>query len=287
LTTVLTTATALAEQGLEDIQPIETTRHTFIAPFGNAEAAQYLVIEDHFPNGRPPLEHGGVYMTDRNTVNAAERMKVNTCLNPIHTALCTYDCMLGYDLFADGMSDPDLAALAHRLGYVEGLPVVSDPGIISPRAFLDEVINVRMPNPYLGDTSQRIAVDISQMVGIRFGETIKSYVKKEGTASGLVAVPLAIAGWLRYLLELDDKGEHFNLAPDPMIPELQEQLAGIEFGHPETCTNQLQPVLSNMNIFGINLYDAGLGETIEQMFREEIQGPGAVRNTLHRYIIMG
>ena len=275
-------AALLKKEGVEDIDPIVTAKKTFIAPFGNAEEAQYLVVEDHFPNGRPRLEDGGVYMTDRETVNKAERMKVNTCLNPIHTALCTYDCMLGYDLFADGMRDPELSRLAHRIGYTEGLPVVSDPKILSPRAFLDEVVNVRMPNPYLGDTSQRIATDISQMVGIRFGETIKSYVRRDGTAAGLTGIPLAIAGWLRYLMALDDDGKPFSLAPDPLIPELQQQMAGIVFGQPETADGKLLPLLSNANLFGIDLYQAGIGEKCETYFREEIAGPGAVRKTLKK-----
>ena len=34
---------------------------------------QYLVVEDRFPNGRPPLEKAGVFMTDRDTVNNVER----------------------------------------------------------------------------------------------------------------------------------------------------------------------------------------------------------------------
>ena len=223
-------------------------------------------------------------MTDREIVNKSERMKVCTCLNPIHTALCTYDCMLGYDLFADGMSDPELSRLAHQIGYVEGMPVVADPGIISPEEFLDEVVKVRMPNPYLGDTSQRIAVDISQMVGIRFGETVKSYVAKEGNAENLIGIPLAIAGWIRYLIALDDAGNPFELAPDPMIPELQEQLKDLQFGSPDSVKDALKPILSNANIFGSDLYEAGIGNTIETMVKEMLAGKGAVRETLKKYL---
>ena len=189
----------LEDSGIEDMQPVVTSKHTYIAPYANAEEPQYLVVEDAFPNGRPPLEEAGVYMTDRETVNKAERMKVTVCLNPIHTALCTYDCMLGYELFADGMKDPEIAELARQVGYVEGLPVVEDPGILSPKAFLDELMSVRFPNPYLGDTSARIATDVSQMTAIRFGETVKAYVARDGDAKKLVAIPLAVAGWIRYL----------------------------------------------------------------------------------------
>ena len=275
----------LEARGVENMMPVVTAKHTFIAPFVNAEGPQYLVVEDHFPNGRPPLEKAGVYMTDRVTVNKAERMKVTVCLNPVHTALTTYDCMLGYDLFADGMHDPELAELARRISYVEGMDVVPDPGILSPKAFLDELFEERFPNRYLGDTSQRISVDISQMVGIRFGETIKAYVQKYGSAERLTAVPLAITGWLRYMLAVNDDGEPFELAPDPWGKEIWDYMQkNFRLGHPEEVGDKLKPVLTNANIFGSDLYASGLGEKIEQMFREEIAGCGAVRSTLKKYL---
>lgn len=277
-------ANALEADGVEDMQPVITSRRTYIAPFVNAEGPQYLVVEDNFPNGRPPLEKAGVFMADRATVNRSERMKVTACLNPIHTALGPYDVMLGYELFADGMSDPQLSKLADQVGYKEGLPVVEDPGILSPKAFIDEVIKERFPNKYLGDTSQRICTDISQGVAFRFGETIKAYMAKDGTAGNLIGIPVAIAGWLRYLLTVDDDGNSYPLAPDPMDKELTEQLKGIEVGKPETYTGQLKPILSNANIWGVDLYTAGLGEKIETIFCEELTGPGAVRAALVRYL---
>ena len=88
-------AAALEQAGVEQMKPVITSKKTYIAPFVNAEGPQYLVIEDRFPNGRPQLEKAGVYMTDRDTVNKVERMKVTTCLNPLHTALAVYGCILG------------------------------------------------------------------------------------------------------------------------------------------------------------------------------------------------
>ena len=277
-------ASALEAAGVEAMQPVITSKHTYIAPFVNAEGPQYLVVEDNFPNGRPPLEKGGVYLGDRSTVVKAEGMKLTVCLNPIHTALGPYDVMLGYELFADGMFDQELAKLADTVGYKEGLPVCPDPGIISPKAFIDEVVHERFPNRYLGDTSQRICVDISMGVPFRFGETIKAYVAKDGTAEKLIGIPLAIAGWLRYLLSVDDRGEAYELAPDPMKGELCEQLSAIRVGQPETFTDQLKPILQNANIWGLDLYQAGIGQKVEQIFREEIAGPGTVRSTLQKYL---
>lgn len=273
----------LKKLGIEGIEPVVTSKNTYIAPFVNSEGPQYLVVEDRFPNGRPPLEKAGVYMTDRDTVNKVERMKVTTCLNPLHTALAVYGCLLGYTLIADEMKDAQLNALVHNIGLVEGMPVVTDPGIISPKAFVDEVINVRIPNPFMPDTPQRIATDTSQKVGIRYGETIKSYVAKYGDAKKLEAIPLAIAGWCRYLLAVDDDGNAFELSSDPLLETIRPLLSNVQIGTPETADGALTKLLSNETIFGINLYTAGIGEKVEGFFKELIAGKGAVRAVLKKY----
>ena len=279
-------AADLEKLGVENMQPVITGKKTYIAPFVNAEKPQYLVIEDSFPNGRPALEKGfGVYLADRNTVNLSERMKVTVCLNPVHSATGPLGVVLGYDLFALMLNtSEDMMKMARMVAYDEGLPVVEDPGILSPQAFVDELFNDRFPNEYLGDTNLRLAVDVSQMVGIRFGETIKAHVAKYGNASRLTAIPLGIAGWLRYMLAVDDEGRDYELAPDPMNEELQEQLGDIVVGKPETLKDQLKPVLSNERLFFTDLYKAGVGEKVEEMFREMIAGKGAVKATLHKYI---
>ena len=275
---------ALAADGIEDMAPIVTGRNTFIAPFVNAERPQYLVVEDRFPNGRPALHKAGVYMTDRDTVNCTERMKVTTCLNPLHTALAVYGCLLRYTLISEEMKDEDLRKLVMRLGYTEGLPVVVDPKILSPKAFIDEVVTERLPNVFMPDDPRRIATDTSQKVGIRFGETIKSYVAQGRDLDQLVAIPLAIAGWMRYLLGVGDDGKEMAISSDPMREALQEKLAGIELGRPETYRGQLREILSNEVIFGSNLCETALADRIEEMFVAQLAGPGAVRAALGKYL---
>ena len=98
----------LADDGFEDNETIITARHTYTAPFVNAEETEYLVIEDKYTNGRPPLELGGVMYADRETVDKVEKMKVCTCLNPLHTAMSIYGCMLGHTLIAAEMKDEDI-----------------------------------------------------------------------------------------------------------------------------------------------------------------------------------
>ena len=78
---------SLAADGFEDTDLIITSKNTYTAPFVNAEETQYLAVEDTFPAGRPALEKAGVMYADRETVDKIEKMKVCTCLNPLHTAL--------------------------------------------------------------------------------------------------------------------------------------------------------------------------------------------------------
>lgn len=273
-------AKALAAAGLEGMEPVVTEKNTYIAPFVNGEQPQYLVVEDRFPNGRPPLERAGVYMTDRETVSLTEAMKVTACLNPLHTALAVFGCLLGCPSIAAEMEDRELRALAEGIGWQEGLPAVKSPGIIQPEDFLAEVLEKRLPNPFLPDTPQRIATDTSQKVAIRFGETIKRRQAEE-----LTCIPLAIAGWLRYLLGVDDQGEPMACSSDPMLEALREKLAGVKLGLPETAGDQvLAPILSNQALFGLDLCQRGLAPKIGEMLRQMLAGPGGVRATLKAYL---
>ncbi len=275
----------LREAGFKDVEDKITENKGYAAPFVNAEELEYLVIEDDFPNGRPNLEEGGVIFTDRETVDKVEKMKVGTCLNPLHTALAIFGCLLGFDLISKEMADPDLRRLVEKIGYEEAFPVVVNPGILDPKEFIDEVLNIRFPNPFMPDTPQRIATDTSQKLGIRFGETIKAYISREDLdVKDLKFIPLVLAAWCRYLMGIDDKGEKMELSPDPLLEELLPHLEGISLGDRGPFHEQLKPVLSNANIFGIDLYEAGLGEKVEGYFEELVAEEGAVRKTLQKYL---
>ena len=235
----------LEAAGIGGMEIITSGRGSVTAQFVNTEEAEYLVIEDCFPNGRPPLEQAGVYCTNRATVDMVERMKVCTCLNPLHTALAVFGCLLGYTSIWEEMQDTALAALVRRIAYDEGLPVVTDPGIIKPHAFVKEVLEVRFPNPNIPDTPQRIATDTSQKMGIRFGETIKAYIASPTLdAAKLRLIPLVIAAWCRYLTGLDDTGAPFTPSPDPLLPMLQKILTGIQLGSSNPASARQSSALS-------------------------------------------
>ncbi|MCD8141415.1 MAG: mannitol dehydrogenase family protein [Planctomycetaceae bacterium] len=275
----------LLQSGFEDVDAVVTAKNTYVAPYVNAEETEYLVIEDAFPNGRVALDQAGIIYTLRETVDKIEKMKVCTCLNPLHTALAVFGCLLGFDKISAEMRDPDLGRLVERIGYEEGLPVVVDPGIITPRDFLDTCLRVRFPNPFMPDTPQRIACDTSQKLCIRFGETIKAYGERADLdPSTLKYIPLVHAAWLRYLLGVDDAGESFERSPDPMLAQLDSHLAGLRLGDAGPFHATLRPILSDAAIFGVDLYAVGLGERVEGYFTEMMAGAGAVRTTLRRYL---
>ena len=274
----------LKKDGLTDQEPFVTAKNTYIAPFVNAEQTEYLVIQDCFPNGRPELEKARVMFTDKNTVDKVERMKVCTCLNPLHTALAVFGCLLGYDRISEEMDNPTLKKLVERIGYMEGLPVVTDPEIIDPKTFLNQVITCRMPNPFMPDTPTRIATDTSQKLAVRFGETIKAYMDSTTlSVKDLKMIPLVFAGWLRYLMGIDDAGNAFEPSPDPMLEALTLYVKTIKFG--DTVSNDyFDDLYKNPKIFGVNLYAAGLADLVTSYFNEMIKGQGAVDITLKKYV---
>ena len=270
--------------GISNLKSVKTTTGVFAAPFVNAEVPEYLVVEDLFPNGRPDLAKGGVILTDRDTVDKCERMKVTACLNPLHTSLAVFGCLLGFTKISDEMNDEDLKSLVTKMGYNECLPVVCDPKILNPEAFLKQVLEERFPNPFLPDTPQRIATDTSQKLPIRFGITINSYLTEQPEKlKELKLIPLVIAGWLRYLLAVDDNGNAFEISPDPMAGFFQDELkaAGISYGMEGSVSGRLFGILSNETVFGVDLNKTGLVPVIEQYLDELMEGNGAVRKTLH------
>ena len=276
----------LVAEGFSGMDIKTSPSGTAFAAFANTEVAHYLVVEDSFPNGRPAPDRAGVILTDRKTAERADTMKVTACLNPLHTCLAIYGCLLGYTRIWQEMEDADLVALIKHLGYDEDLPVVEDPKVIDPKKFISELLEHRLPNKSLPDAPQRIATDTSQKIPVRYGHTIQAYVSAGKDASSLTYIPLVAAGWLRYLLGVDDEGNEFSPSPDPLLVEMQQHLASIELGCQDATAVHVaaQSILSNANIFGVDLYRIGLGGKVEGMFLEMLVAPGAVRKTIEKYL---
>ncbi len=279
-------ANILRMDGIEDTKPIVTAKGTNISLFVNTEQSQYLVIEDKFPNGRPPLDQMGVIFTAGSIVEKCMSMKSCSTLNPMDTAMGVYGRLLGYETIAEEMSDPDITALISGISEKESMPLGADPGVLDPVEFIHEILTVRYPNPYLPDTPERICTDTSLKVATRYGETLKNYYNSKipmNKISRLRYIPLAIAGWLRYLVALDDNGNAFELSPDPDMDNLMAAVEGIKLGDPSTVNiDKLYPLLSDRTIFGCNLFEVGCGERVVDYLRSMVKCPGAVRATINR-----
>ena len=183
------------------------------------------------------------------------------------------------------MKDPDIRPFIQKLGYIEAMPVVTDPGVLNPYEFIGAVINRRLPNPFMPDAPQRIAMDTSQKLPIRFGETLKKYVARGLDMDNLVLIPLTLAGYARYLKGIRDDGTPFEPSPDPLVEELMAIVAPLEVGKPDQDWSCLKKLFSRKDIFAVDLYEVGLGERIEGMVRELYDHYGAVRETLHKYVL--
>ena len=188
-------------------------------------------------------------------------------------------------IYNEEMDDEILNKLVHRLGHDEGIKVVVDPEVLNPKEFLDTVLTKRLVNPFMPDTPQRIATDTSLKMPIRFGETIKSYIaSNELDVKDLVYVPLTIAGWLRYLLAVDDKGENFTPSSDPMLATLQSFLKDVAWNDPSSLGDDIDQILKNEVIFGTDLVACGLSVKVRTYLAEMLEGEGSVRKTLQKYL---
>lgn len=274
----------LNADNIDGLDPVKTDRGSFVAPFTNAEETEYLVIEDKFPNGHPNLEEGGVIFTDQETVDNVETMKVTTCLNPLHTALAVMGCTLGFQKISDELQDEDLVKLIKGIGYKEGLPVVVDPGVLNPKEFIDTVIDVRFPNPFMPDTPQRIATDTSQKLSVRYGETIKKYIEEGKDLNELELIPLVQAGWIRYLMGVNDEGEAFEVSADPLLEEVQPIAKKLSLDEEQDVKAIIEPLLKNEKIFGLDLTTTPLGDKVVEYVTKMTDGKGAVRKTLHEAV---
>lgn len=275
----------LSADGLSDVKPFVTKKDTVAAIYVNAERPQHLLIENDFPNGHPALEQLGVILTSRSIVEKCSRMKSCTCMDPMDTALGLFGCLLGYETISEEMRDQDLVNLITRMSEREAMPLMDDPGVIDPFCFLHEVLGDRYPNPFLPDTPQRSATDTSRKLSIRFGETLKAYYDSPvpmHRATHLIYIPLVLAGWLRYLVGVDDEGKPFSLSPDARINNVHQLLGEIRLGD-QVPVERLYPLLSSTMYFGINLFEVGVGEKVHELFNELNRGPHAVRQTLHKY----
>ena len=100
----------------------------------------------------------------------------------------------------------------------------------------------------------------------------------------LKIIPLVFAGWMRYLMGIDDNGEAFELSPDPLLDTVRPCVASLRLVKEQDVRSAVEPLLGMKQIFGVDLRETPLADMVCGYLKELTDGKGAVRRTLKKYI---
>lgn len=224
--------------GAEDAWPIMTEPFT------------QWVIEDHFPEGRPPFEKAGAQMVG--DVEPFERMKLRM-LNGSHSTMAYLGYLAGYEYISDVMGDPDFVKLIHGLMTEEAMPTLDMPGV-DLGAYRDQLLD-RFRNPALKHRTWQIAMDGSQKLPQRLLGTIRDRLKAELPFERL---GLGVAAWMRYVVGIDEKGDTIDVR-DP----LAMRMMAIAADNIDDAEELYIGLAALTEVFGSDLADnQAFGETV-------------------------
>ena len=179
------------------------------------------VIEDDFPQGRPPFEKADAQLvTD---VEPYELMKLRL-LNASHQGMCYFGYLAGYRYAHEAVGDPLIVALLVRYMDDEATPTLHPVPGIDLDAYKRTLID-RFSNPEVRDTLARLCAESSD----RIPKWLLPVVRERLASDGDVTVSAAIvASWARYAEAVDEQGEAITVVDplrDRLIPIAQSQRA--------------------------------------------------------------
>lgn len=182
-----------------------------------AEPFAMWVLEDHFADGRPPLDHAGVQLVD--DVAPYEAMELRL-LNAGHQGLCYFAYLAGYRLVHDAAQDPVIAQFLARYMNSEAMPTLQRiPGLDE---FRDGLLP-RFTNAYIRDTVARLCAESSD----RIPKWLLPVVRDNLRSGGAVRLSAAIvASWARYAEGVDEQGEPIEVVDrlaDTLVPLARSQ----------------------------------------------------------------
>ncbi len=225
------------------------------------------VLEDHFVDGRPPLERVGVQVVD--DVEPYELMKLRL-LNASHQGLCYFGYLAGYRLVHDVAQDQLFARFLLAYMENEATPTLSPVPGIDLDAYRRQLID-RFSNAGVRDTVPRLCAESSD----RIPKWLLPVIRENLAAGRDVALSAAIvASWARYAEAVDEQGR-----PIEVVDRLEESLV-------EAARRQrTEPLafVSNRELFGDlvdderftqpylaaldSLHTAGARSTLEELMR--------------------
>jgi mannitol 2-dehydrogenase len=222
-------------------------------------------VEDHFCNGRPPLETVGVRFVE--DIGHYELMKTRL-LNASHCAIGFLGQLAGLETTDQVVADPVFHDYLDRLMTAEVIPLLPRPAGVDLTEYEQSLLR-RFANPAIGDQLGRLSRRGSTKVPNYLLPSLCSALA-EGRPHDLLT--LALAGWLRYLQGTDEAGQPI---------EVQDQLADRLQELARTGGDDPRPLLGERSIFGDLLDDEAfvvrLQGVLEQLAAEGVRSTLAAR----------
>lgn len=170
------------------------------------------VVEDDFPQGRPPWEEAAVQVTG--DVTPYEKMKLRL-LNASHQGLCYFSQLAGYEYVHDAMTWPELRTFLRRFMDEEQTPTLDPVPGVDLEAYKAELIE-RFSNPEVRDTVARLCAESSD----RIPKWLLPAARDQLAADRPVRLSAAIvASWARYAEGVDESGASIDVV-DPLRDQL-------------------------------------------------------------------
>jgi fructuronate reductase len=205
------------------------------------EPFRQWAIEDNFVDGRPAWDRVGAELVA--DVAPFEAMKLRL-LNGSHSALAYLGFLAGCDFIYQVAAEPEFVAYMRRMMATEVAPTLKVPQGVDLGSYQDALVQ-RFGNPALPHRTQQIAMDGSQKLPQRLLGTVRDNLAA-GRYFDLLA--LAIAGWMRYVGGVDERGREIVVA-DPLASELS-RIAARHRGEPAALARALLGIRA---VFGDDL----------------------------------
>jgi mannitol 2-dehydrogenase len=178
--------------GIEDLWPVVCEDFT------------QWVLEDHFPQGRPPFEDAGAQLVE--DVMPYELMKLRL-LNASHQGLCYFGYLAGFRLVHDVCQDPLFANFLLAYMDREATPTLEPVPGVDLDHYKPQLI-ARFSNSYVRDTVARLCAESSDRIPKWLIPVIRQNLENGGEITRSAAI---VASWARYAEGVDEQGEKIQI----------------------------------------------------------------------------
>jgi fructuronate reductase len=197
------------------------------------------VIEDRFAGPRPNFAAVGVQVVADVVPWQAAKLRL---LNAAHSALAYLGALAGFTYVHEAIGWPPLRAYVRRLWNEAESTLTPAPGL-DLDAYRAALLQ-RFDNPHLHHRLSQIAMDGSQKLPPRLLATIQDRLT---AGQSIDALALAVAGWIRWQLGVDEAGVRFTVE-DPRAASLARALQGAN-----TAAEMVAAVTAGKAIFSASL----------------------------------